>query len=116
MTTISSFCKTLSPLLQLVGTALLIFKISLPLILIVIATFDLAKAVISSKNEDTKKYIKQLFKKLAIVVGIYFVPLLISILFKFIPSYNETIKNSGIDYDICYKCIQHPNAPECQGN
>ena len=47
MSSLGVFCQNLSPMLQIVGEFLLIFKIAIPIILIVICIFDIGKAIVS---------------------------------------------------------------------
>lgn len=114
ITSINSFCRELSPILQLIGQVLTIFKILLPLVLIVLGIFDIGKAVISSKTDDIKKYMKNFAKKVAVVVLIYFVPTLVMVVFGFVGNFNEITKESGLDYDVCYDCLFKPNSYNCQ--
>lgn len=111
---LNNFCGTLSPLLQLIGEFLVIFKISLPLILIILAIFDIAKAVISSKSDDVKKHLKGLLGKIAICVIVYFVPMIISLIFTFVSGFNEIVDESGMDYQVCYDCMFSPYSSTCQ--
>ncbi len=111
---INSFCRELSPILQLIGQVLTIFKVLLPLVLIVLGIFDIGKAVISSKTDDIKKYMKNFVKRVAVVVLIYFVPTLIMVVFGFVGNFNEITEYSGLDYDVCYDCLFKPNSYNCQ--
>lgn len=111
---INTFCQDISPALQLVGQLLTIFKISLPLILICLGIFDIAKAVISSKSDDVKKNLKSFFQKIAICVGLFFVPTLCMIVFGFVGGFNDIKNESGIDYDVCYDCVFNPSSKDCK--
>ncbi len=110
---INRFCQEMSPLLQLVGLSLNIFKITLPVILIVLGVLDISKAVISSKSEDVKKNMKNFFKKVAVCIMIFFVPSIVMIIFGFVQSFNTIINDSGIDYDVCYDCMFKPTSDNC---
>lgn len=113
---INSFCREISPLLQLIGQALNIFKITLPLVLIILGIVDIGKAVISSKSDDVKKNLKNFFKKLAVSVLVFFVPTIVMVVFGFIRGFSNIIDNSGIDYSICYECMFNPSSEECTEN
>lgn len=113
LSSISTFCRDLSPLLQIVGYLLLIFKVFLPLILIVVIFFDLIKAVFSNKPDETKKHLKNCAFKLALGVLVFFVPTICMIVMSFVGQY-ETLKNSsGLDYDVCYDCMFNPSSNNC---
>lgn len=109
-----NFCEQISPLIQLVGQALNIFKISIPLILICLGIFDIGKAVISSKADDVKKNIKLFIKKMLISVLIFFIPMICMVTFGFVDGFNKIKNESGIDYDICYDCMFNPNSHKCR--
>lgn len=111
--TINTFCRELSPILQLIGQALNIFKISLPLILVVLGIFDIGKAVISSKSDDIKKHMKNFFKKILACVVIFFIPMMCMVVFGFVGGFADIKENSGIDYDICYDCMFNPGSDDC---
>ena len=76
--------KDLEPVLYIVRTVINIIKLAIPIILIVLATFDLAKVVTNSKGDDseTKKAVKTLVTRLIYGVIIFFVPVLIVWIFK----------------------------------
>lgn len=110
---INTFCQSLSPLLQLVGQVLNIFKICLPIILIVLGIFDIGKAVISSKSEDVKKNMKSFLKKIVACIVVFFVPTICMVVFGFVGGFSDIKNNSGIDYDVCYSCMFNPTNDEC---
>lgn len=113
---ITDVCSQLSPLLQLIGQVLNIFKISLPLILIVIGIFDIGKAVVSSKSDDIKKNIKNFFKKVLVSLVVFFIPTIVMVVFGFVGKFTEAIEESGIDYEVCYSCIYKPGSEGCKRN
>lgn len=111
---INTFCQDLSPALKLVGDFLNIFKISLPLILIALCILDIGKGIISSKSDDVKKHIKNGLKKLAVCVVVFFVPIICMVVFGFIGGFKDIMKNSGVDYQICYDCMFNPSSEGCR--
>jgi H+/gluconate symporter-like permease len=110
---INAFCQELSPILQLIGQALNLFKIFLPLILIALGILDIGKAIISSKSEDVKKNMKNFFKKVIACVVVFFIPTICMIVFGFVGGFNDIKENSGVDYDVCYSCMFNPSNDEC---
>lgn len=111
---IDTLCKDLSPLLKVLGDALNVFKISLPLLLIALSIFDIGKAVISAKSDDVKKHMKSCLKKLLVCIAVFFIPMLCMVAFGFIGDFKEIEENSGIDFDICYNCMFNPNSEDCK--
>ena len=94
--------QELEPILYVIRTIINIVKLAIPIILVVLATFDLAKVVTNSKGDDseTKKAVKTLVTRLIYGIVIYFVPLLIVWIFK-------TISISGVSEVIrCYDTAQ----------
>ena len=71
--------KEVSAILAVVHTIVDIVKLAIPVILVVLATFDLAKVVTNSKGDDseTKKAVKTLITRLIYGIIIFFVPMII---------------------------------------
>ena len=71
--------KEVSAILSVVHTVVDIVKLAIPVILVVLATFDLAKVVTNSKGDDseTKKAVKTLITRIIYGIIIFFVPIII---------------------------------------
>lgn len=110
---VNTICQELSPILRMFGQILNVFKISLPMILIVLGIFDIGKSVISSKKGDVKKSLKNFTKRLVISVSIFFVPLLCMVIFNFVDNFKYAVNDSGIDFDVCYNCLFKPGKENC---
>lgn len=108
-----NFCSSISPLLHSIGQIINIFKVSLPLILIVIGIFDIGKAVISSKSDDVRKNMTHFVYRILVCILIFFIPIICLTLFNFIGEFSAIRKNSGLDYEVCYNCLFNPNKEEC---
>lgn len=108
--TAHGFCAQTANIWQIVGYVLLVFKIVIPLLLIILGMLDLGKAVIASKDDEIKKSITSLVKRAIAAVVIFLLPTIVSFLIGVIGGFNEEAKE---DYDICRKCIVNPNN-ECQ--
>lgn len=79
-----------------------IVKLAIPVILVLLATFDLAKVVTNSKGDDseTKKAVKTLVTRIIYGIVIYFVPIIITWLF-------TAIKIGGVSEVMeCYKVAE----------
>ena len=81
----------LEPILYIIRTIINIVKLAVPIILVILATFDLAKVVTNSKGDDseTKKAVKTLVTRVIYGLIIYFVPIIIVWIF-------TTVKIGGI--------------------
>lgn len=104
------FCSQTAEFWQLVGNLLLVFKIIIPVILIVLGIIMLGKAVISSDDKDMKKCFGSIFKKFIAAVFIFFLPTIITTFFGIVNGFDD-LKN---DYNVCRKCISSPKSNFCQ--
>ena len=84
-----AFCVTSAPVWQLVGRILMVFKIAIPILLIVFGMIDLGKAVIASKEDAIEKATQSLIKRLIAGVVIFFIPFLVGAVFNLINSFKD---------------------------
>ncbi len=70
-----------------------IIQIAIPIILIVLCTFDLGRAVIGSNDEENKKLLKRIVKRLVYALLIFFFVTVINLVFSMVGSItdNETL-------------------------
>lgn len=103
-------CGGVADILSLVGWILTVFKIAIPLIIIALGIFDLAKAAISSKPEDIKKSATSLLWRFVGGVVIFFIPSLVMLVFGFVGGFSRTEggAQAHVDWDTCYTCITKP--------
>lgn len=105
-----TFCSDSSSIWYTLGMFLLVFKIVIPVLLIVFGMIDLGKAVISSDDKAVSKAAKSLLNRVIAGICIFFVPTIVSILFKMVGSFGE-VKDQ---FDICANCISNPtNSNKC---
>ena len=109
----NGFCANTANIWQLVGIVLLIFKIVIPILLIILGMIDLGKAVISSDEKAIKSSTKSLTMRIIAAVVIFFIPTLISFVFTLVSAFNTDAK---ADFDVCRKCIASPNSSACKTN
>lgn len=100
----SNFCANSAGVWQLVGKVLVVFKIAIPLLLIIFGMVDLGKAVIGSKEDDIKKATNSLIRRAIAAVVIFFIPTIVGAVFGLVGEFNDN-KN---DYDKCEACLVHP--------
>lgn len=74
----------LQPVWSLVGTIINIIWIGIPIILIVLGSVDLGKAVISSKEDEVKKAKKAFINRLLYAVAVFAVVWLVTLLLDFV--------------------------------
>ena len=90
-----NFCSEVSDILRVVGYFLLVFKIVIPLILLILGMIDLGKAVVSSDDKAVGKAVKSLAMRIVAAVCIFFIPTLSSINL----SNSESLDSEIIDFN-----------------
>ena len=95
----SDMCTQLEPVLKIVGLVVFGIKVAVPIILIVIGMFDLAKAVTEKKEDDIKAAQQKLIKKAIAAVLVFLVITFVGWLMTLIGS---------TEYKDCMKCINNP--------
>ncbi|MBR4693494.1 MAG: hypothetical protein IKP07_01670 [Bacilli bacterium] len=94
-----SFCTDMRNTLNLVGKILNIFRVVIPLLIVIFGMIDLGKAVVGSKDEDIKKAAKQLLMRFIAGLVIFFIPELVKAVFNLL---GNTI---DADYKTCIDAI-----------
>ena len=102
---IQAFCKETYEMWQLVGRILLVFKIVIPLLLIIFGMIDLGKAVIASDEKAIKNATTSIIRRLIAAVVIFFIPAIVGAIFSLVKSFSD-VEN---DYNLCKNCIVSPN-------
>lgn len=111
---VGTFCSDTHEILSLVGWALTIFKIVIPLIIIALGLVDLGKAAISSKPEEIKKSVTSLVWRLVGGIAIFFIPTIIMLVFGFVSGFATVQDSIGkANWNVCYKCITAPWNEAC---
>ena len=112
MDTAVNFCASTANIWQLVGYVLLVFKIAIPILLIVFGIIDLGKAVIASKEDEIKKATGSLIRRAIAAVVIFLLPTIVTFIMGIITDF----KSSGAeeDFKICRECISSPGGT-CKG-
>lgn len=72
--------EEMANILAIVRFALTVIQWVVPIILIVLGTIDLVRAVIAGKDEDIKKHQQTLVKRLIAAVIVFLVPLLVTLI------------------------------------
>lgn len=94
-------CDQLGSIIGAAGFILKVIQYAVPIVLIVIGSIDLVKAVVAGKEDDVKKNQKILIKRAIAAVIVFLVPMLVTTLLGLIGSENwkdcwTTHKNKGI--------------------
>lgn len=101
---ITDFCSETAAIWQFVGYVLFVFKIAIPLLLIIFGMLDLGKAVVSSDDKEIKAATTKLAKRAVAGVVIFFIPTLVGFIFSIVNGFSD-VKNT---YDVCKNCVVSP--------
>ena len=91
-------CTYLDPIISIIKTVLNIVRWAIPIILIVIGTFDMMKAVIASKEDEIKAAQKLLIKRVVYAVVIFLIPTIVYFVFNIVSNTNG-IDGTGSFWD-----------------
>lgn len=102
---ILDFCEDSISIWKFVGQIVNILKIVIPVIIILLGTLDLGKAVMAGKEDDIKKAQSMLIKRIIYGVAIFFVTTIVQVVF-------GLVAGSGEDADTTNKCFQCVSSPK----
>lgn len=105
----NGFCASSANVWQTVGYILLVFKIVIPILLIVFGMIDLGKAVIASKDDEIKKATTSLIKRAISAVVIFFIPTIVGVVMGIVGNF-AAVRD---DFDVCRYCISSPTSGNC---
>lgn len=91
------FCTDTKEIWKFIGNIVKILQIAIPIIIILLATIDLGKAVISGDEKNIKAAQKALISRIIYGVAIFFVVTIIQVIFGLVG--NADIGNQ------CFKCV-----------
>ena len=106
---ILAFCEDTKDIWKLVGKVIRIVLIVIPVIIVMLGTFDLGKAVMAGEDKEIKEAQKMFVKRLIYGVVILFIPYLVQAVYGLFdglsdnPNQNQGNKVTK-DSNICWKC------------
>lgn len=101
-----TFCDKSYEIWQLVGHIVNIFKIVIPIIIVLLAMVDLGKAVMAGEEKEIKTAQKMLIKRLIYGVVIFFVVTLVQTAFGLLGTRDTTNGR-------CWACAIDPTGASC---
>lgn len=106
-----NFCGETSTkrVLSLVGNILIIVKIVVPLLIIIIGSIDLFKAVMGKDEKDLMKSVKSLGLRLLLGIFIFFVPTIVNYVIDLVGEISGGSSNNQ-----CVTCVLNPS--KCEVN
>lgn len=103
-----NFCASTAKIWKIVGRVLLIFKIIVPVLLIILGVIDFSQAIISNKDDQVTKAAKKLFFRAISGVIIFFLPIIASLVTSL--AFNFTSEETKADYEVCKTCVLKPGS------
>ena len=103
--TSEGFCAHTASIFQFVGVLLMIFKIVMPILLIIFGMIDLGKAVVATDDKQVKESVNRFVKRCVVAVAFFFIPTIVGAIFGLL----ETFKATKPDYEVCRKCVVNPH-------
>ncbi len=103
----STFCRETATIWQFIGWILFVFKIVIPLLLILFGMIDLGKAVVSSDEKAIKSATSSLVKRAIAAVVIFFIPTIVSAIFGIVTGFSGKVKEQ---YKVCANCVTKPGS------
>ena len=94
-----TLCEELEPVLRIVGIAIFIIKVVVPIMLIVVGMLDMAKAVTEKDENKIKDAQHKLIKKAIAAVLVFLIVTIVGVLMNLI---------GAEDYKKCTSCITDP--------
>ena len=105
--------NSIKTVMRLFGYVLLIARVAVPLIIIGLGTFDLAKSVIDKDEKSLTKQIKQLGIRILAGLIVFFVPNIVAVVFSMSDKLN--IIETG-QYKTCADCLLKPGNCDVNDN
>lgn len=100
------FCDETSKMWKIFGYLINALKVLVPVLIIVLGSVDLGKAVVAQNEDEMKKATQLLIKRVIAGIIIFFIPTIVSLIFKIASNYSVYFNNgSG-----CIQCITKPGS------
>ena len=104
----NTFCAETAGIWKVIGFVIYIIRIAIPIIIVLLGTLDLGKAVIAGEDKKIKESQKSFLLRLIYGIAIFFVFNIVYVIFGLL----------GLDLDdgaprVCWICATKPNSSEC---
>jgi len=94
-------CNDMPRVFAFIGYLILIFQIAVPIIIVILGTIDLSKAMMSGKVEEIKKHQTMLIKRIIIGVVIFFIPVIVYFVIGL--AGGDNVRDNR-----CFSCVSDP--------
>lgn len=92
-----NFCNSFAFLLRIVSYLFSVLQWVIPIILIVLIVIDLSKALINPDEKTKKDAVSKAVKRVIYAVIIFFIPLLVKLIFRFIGDAKPRNLNGNVE-------------------
>ena len=99
-------CADILPLLRVIRKGVIpLIQMGIPILLIVLGTVDLGKAVIASEDKEVKAAQTRLIKRVLYAVLIFFITIIVSLVFNLVAdnSGDNSIEEGATSWSDCWK-------------
>ena len=103
-----NFCAQTAGVWKLIGEIIYIIRIGIPIIVVLLGTLDLGKAVIAGEDKKIKEAQKAFIRRLIYGVAIFFVFTIVKMVFGLL---NVDLDEG--DNKICWQCASKPHTRTC---
>ncbi len=103
-----TFCADSAAAWNFVGEIIYIIRIIIPVIIILLGTLDLGKAVMAGEDKKIKEAQKAFIRRLIYGVAIFFIFTIVEVIFGLLG-----VETDEGDYKICWECATKPHSKNC---
>ena len=103
-----NFCSQTAGVWKLIGEIIYIIRIGIPIIVVLLGTLDLGKAVIAGEDKKIKEAQKAFVRRLIYGVAIFFVFTIVKMVFGLL---NVDLDKG--DNKVCWQCASKPHTRSC---
>lgn len=96
-----NFCSDIIKTLRLVSISVMVVRICVPMFIIIMGTLDIYNTVSSGKNDDLKKNLTTLGKRMIIGLIVFFIPTIVRLVV-------NGLGGNDSNYQVCVNCIDNP--------
>lgn len=99
---------------QALGYMIFIAKVIIPLLLIIMGSIDLAKAVLNSNEKPNKEVLAKFAKRLAAALIVFLIPSVLDFAIGLVDGAKDAMENENTKVSSCTKCLFDPLGSECK--
>lgn len=101
---LADFCAETKNVWILIGKVIRIILIVIPIIIVLMGTFDLGKAVMAGEDKEIKEAQKMFIKRLVYGVVIFFIPYLVAGVYSLFDGMSTEGGDTNEGTNLCWKC------------